>query len=98
MWNSIDRGGDGNEGGRSGSSSVACSIRALINNIKGKSWQTVDEMKSLSNVKAGGGGGGRKMFLSAGYCRARAAEETNNLSFINSRLKQKHGEGLKKAS
>lgn len=34
-----------------GSSSVNCSIQALINNIKGKTWLKVDEMKSLYNAK-----------------------------------------------
>lgn len=37
-----------------GSSSVNCSIQALINNIKGKTWLKVDEMKSLYNAKPRG--------------------------------------------
>lgn len=32
-------------------SAVNCSIPALINNIKGKTWLKVDEMKSLYNAK-----------------------------------------------
>ena len=33
-----------------------CSIPALINNIKGKTWLKVDEMKSLYNAKNPRGG------------------------------------------
>lgn len=90
-----------------GSSSANCSIPELINNIKGKSWLKVDEMKSLYNAKprgegGGGGGGMGDISLFAGsqgdrILQARAAEETNNPSFINCRLKRRQKKEIEKA-
>lgn len=54
MWNSIDCGERAARGPIQGSSSVNCSIQALINNIKGKTWRKVEEMKSLYNAKPRG--------------------------------------------
>lgn len=55
MWKSIDCGEKSTRGPIQGSSSVNCSIPLLINNIKGKTWLKVDEMKSLYNAKPRGG-------------------------------------------
>lgn len=74
MWNSIDCGEKTTRGPIQGASSVNCSIPALINNIKGKTWLKVDEMKSLYNAKprgeerrgGEGGGEGWQIFLFAG--------------------------------
>lgn len=100
MWNSIDCGEKAKRGSLQGSSSVKCSIQALINNIKGKTWLKVDEMKSLYNAKPGRGerrGARGEISFSRQPGRQdiageHAAEETNNPSFINSRLKQKERE------
>lgn len=54
MWNSIDCGEKRTRGPIQGASSVNCSISVLINNIKGKTWLKVDEMKSLYNAKPRG--------------------------------------------
>lgn len=80
MWSSIDCGERTAKRPIQGSCSVNCSIRELINNIKGKSWLKVDEMKSLYNAKPRGSGEqeGRgsvsRYFFSlgaraTGYCR-----------------------------
>lgn len=120
MWSSIDCGVEDDEEERrekrsrgvpiQGASCVNCSIPVLINNIKGKTWLKVDEMKSLYNAKTQrgekrreeggeeGGEGGREGIVDISFCRQPgrqdiAAEETNNLSFINRRLKHKQKEG-----
>lgn len=76
MWNSIDCGEKTTRGPIQGSSSVNCSIPALINNIKGKTWLKVDEMKSLYNKKPRGmkregrrGGAGRGGMADISFCR-----------------------------
>lgn len=74
MWNSIDCGEKATRGPIQDASSVNCSILVLINNIKGKTWLKVDEMKSLYNAKPRGeerreegkGGEGWQIFLLAG--------------------------------
>lgn len=90
MWSGIDcgeRGGERGEGSSiQGARAVNRSIPALINNIKGKTWLKVDEMKSLYNAKPGRRReerrDGRYFFQQAaratGYCTEHAAEETNN--------------------
>lgn len=107
MWSSIDCGLRTLRRPIQGSSSANCSIPELINNIKGKSWLKVDEMKSLYNAKPKGreAGEGRRdgrYFFFAGsqgdrILQARAAEETNNPSFINSRLKRRQKKEIEKA-
>lgn len=79
MWSSIDCEERTTRRPIQGSSAENCSIPELINNIKGKTWLKVDEMKSLYNAKPvgrgadGEGGGGRDFFLrparATGYCR-----------------------------
>ena len=91
-----------------GSRSVNCSIPELINNIKGTTWLKVEEMKSLYNAKPGerrrrrrwrrSGEEGGQIFRFAGsrgdrILQAYAAGETNNPSFINSRLKHRQKRG-----
>lgn len=56
MWSGIDCAEKTTRRPIQGSSSVNCSIPELINNIKGKSWLKVDEMKSLYNAKPRGSG------------------------------------------
>jgi len=56
MWGSIDCVERTTRRPIQGSSSANCSIPELINNIKGKTWLKVDEMKSLYNAKPRGRG------------------------------------------
>lgn len=75
MWNSIDCGEKRERGPIQGASAVNCSIPPLINNIKGKTWLKVDEMKSLYNVKPRReerreeGGLGRGGMAEISFCR-----------------------------